>query len=339
LLLAGGLAAGLVLGFGSGASHAKLGLTARNNTLVRIDPSSNKVVAQTAVGVPTQELPGAGDVAVGGDTVWVYNWNDHDVQAVDPKTNVVERSVPMAGFATSLHWNSIAADTGGAWALEFEGETGVLTRITTGYPYPRKMILRYLPLAVAAGNNAVWVAAKTATQNVILRIDPRTGSVLHTEHLRGGDVESIAVGDGAVWALQSGTISRLDPRTGRVTRRLHFPGWNVFQIAAGDTGVWATMQLPSGNVLMHVDTRPGHAWKPIPEPLASSTTIGTRLAVGDGAVWWNNTSGTIWRVDPRTDEIVRSIRVTRPAVFSGDVAPQGIATGPGSVWVTVTIGS
>jgi serine/threonine protein kinase len=340
IVLAGGLAAGLAFALTDGASRAKPNLTVRNNTLVRIDPKTNKITAVTAAGVAAAPLPAAGDVAVGGGTAWVYNWGDNTVRAVDSRTNTVERVAAIGGLVTALHGNSIAADRGGAWVLSSEAGSGILTRVRPGLKYSRQITLGYDPLAVAAGAGAVWVAARNPTRVVILRVDPATGSVLNTVRLTGGDVQSIAVADGAVWVLQSGTISRLDPTTGTVERRLHLPGWNMGQIAAGDAGVWATMQLPNGpNVLVHVDARARRLLKTIQEPpTSSSSTMLTRLAVGDHAVWWNGSSGAIWRIDPKTSRIVRTIHVTPPAAFPPDFTPLGIAAGAGAVWVTVTIG-
>ena len=116
LVLAGGLAAGLAIVLTGGTSRAKPNLTVRNNTLVRIDPGMNKITAVTPAGVAAAPLPAAGDVAVGGDTAWVYNWGDNTVRAVDSRTNTVKRIAAIGGFVNALHGNSIAADTGGAWS-------------------------------------------------------------------------------------------------------------------------------------------------------------------------------------------------------------------------------
>jgi hypothetical protein len=341
IVLLGGLAAGLALALTGGTSRPKPNLTVRDNTLVRIDSAKNKVVAVTAVGLPTRDLPAAGDVAVGGGIVWAYNWQDHEVYAIDARTNEEKRRVGIGGSWTSYHGNSIAAGAGGAWVLSSEvgGSGGVLTFVRPGLEDLVRITLGYDLLAVAAGSDSVWVAASNPTREVILRIDPGTGRV-RTIPLTGNvDVASIAVGDGAVWVLQSGLISRLDPATGRVTRRLRLPAWNVGQIAAGRAGVWATMELPDGeNVLAHVDTGRWRLSKLIHEPSVFSDTPLTRLAVGDDAVWWNGNAGTIWRVDPRTGKIVHAIHVTKNPTFPGDSAPLGIAAGAGAVWTTVTIG-
>ncbi len=337
LLLAGGLAAGLALGLGSGTTLANPNLTVRNNSLVRIDPNTNRIAAVTQVGAPSP-LTGAGDIAVGGGTAWIYNWGDHTVRAVDTRTNAEERVVPIDGIDTKLTAGSIAADAGGAWVLSSKNGSGILTRARLGVAYAQETHFPYDPLAVTVGLGAVWVAAKDATSQVVLRISQNTAKIVRTLRLTGGDVASIAVGDGAIWVLQSGLISRLD-RTGRIIGQLHFPTWNVGQIAAGDAGVWATMQLPNGpNVLVHVDPRARRLLKTLPEPAASSDTPLTRVALGKHAVWWNGAAGTIWRVDPLTERIVQAIHITPAPAFPPDIAPLGIAAGENAVWTTVTIG-
>ena len=69
------------------------------------------------------------------------------------------------------------------------------------------------------------MAAKDIRGSAVLKIDPTTGSVLEVTPLRGAvvdeqsqfrDVQWLAVGNGAVWAVQGGRLPRIDPRTGRV---------------------------------------------------------------------------------------------------------------------------
>jgi glutamine cyclotransferase/predicted Ser/Thr protein kinase len=339
LLLAAGLAAGLTLGLSGGAGRPKPDLTVRNNSLVRIDPRTNKIVAVTQANEPTQLLPGTEDVAVGGRIVWTYDYEDHTVAAVDTRTNTVIRTRAIGGSTPFVAGDSIAADAGGAWVLNAKNGSGVLTRTSTGFEQTRDYPLDYDPQAVAVGAGAVWVAARSPTADAILKIDPRTGAVLKTVPLRGSGLASIAVGEGAVWALQSGAISRIDPASVRVTGRISLPEWQVRQIAAGDGAVWSTMVLPNGgNILVRIDPRAMRVTRRIRAPGSqSSLSQTTHLAIGPGAVWWNGTdSGTIWRVDPGTDKIVSTIRVTRPWALSTDVEPLGIAYGDGAVWVTVS---
>jgi YVTN family beta-propeller protein len=52
------------------------------------------------------------------------------------------------------------------------------------------------------------------------------------------------------------------------------------------------------------------------------------VAVGAGGVWVaNEADGTVWRIDPQTNEVDRKIDVGN--------APSGIAVADGVVWVAV----
>jgi serine/threonine-protein kinase len=339
LVLAGGLAAGLALALGGGSSRPKPDLTVRNNTLVRIDPNTNKIAAVITVGVGSVVSgTGPGDLAAGGNTIWVYNWLDHTVRAVDPRTNTVERIIAIGGFAPTTG-NSIAADTRGAWVLSATGGSGVLTRVRPGVAVPRAFAFGYEPLSVAVGPGAVWVAAKSATKEAVLRISPSTGTVLATVPLHGADIQSIAVGDGAVWALQGGAITRIDPATARITGTAALPAQDVAQIAVGDGGVWATMRPPNGgNVLVRIDPHTLRVTTTIPAPSSQGSASLTHLVLGDGALWWSGTdSGTIWRVDPKTGKIVATIHITPPASTFDAIGPLQITAGADAIWVTVTV--
>jgi streptogramin lyase/predicted Ser/Thr protein kinase len=336
-VLAGGLAAGLALAFGGGADTAKADLTVRAATLVRIDPETEKIAAVIPItGVPDQ-FTGPVDVSVGGRFVWVYDWNDRTLRAADSRTNTVERIVAV-GFPPGTG-SALAADSGGVWAVSSKEGSGVLTRASSGIALPRDFRLDYRPLAVAAGAGAVWVAASSPTAEVVLQIDPATGKVRHTERLPGAEIRSIAVGEGAIWTLQSGTITRLDPATGRVTRRVPLPAYQVGQIAAGHRAVWVTLQEEGGgSALARLDPRTFRISRTAMPTGQNSGTI-TRVAIDKGAVWWDGAdNGNVWRVDPKTGKIVSAVRVTPGLAATTDILPVSVAAGADGVWVTVGFG-
>jgi hypothetical protein len=183
-VLAGGLAVGLALAFRGGGGAPKADLTVRRSTLVRIDPGTQKIAAVVPITGTPDQFTGPVDVAVGGKVVWVYNWADHTLRAVDSQTNSVERIIPIGGFPPGTG-NALAADSSGAWALSSKEGSGVLTRASRGIAYPRDFRLGYRPLAVAVGAGAVWVAASSPTAELVLKIDPPTGKILHRVKLRG----------------------------------------------------------------------------------------------------------------------------------------------------------
>jgi sugar lactone lactonase YvrE len=318
--------------------RAKTAPPIRENSLVRIDPRTGKTAAVVSTGALGSNGTAAFDVAVDAQTVWVYNWQDHSVRAVDTKTNAVDRVVAIGGFAPSTG-NALAADRVGAWVLSEKDGHGVISRIPARKGPVRVYRLRYDPVAVALGRGALWVAAKDGTLDTVLRIDPNTGSVRTATRLKGTDIQSIAFGQGAVWVLQSGAITRLDPITAHVTGRVRLPGYQVAQLVAGNGGVWATMRLEDGaNALVRVDPQTLRVQRTVRAPAGPSSSTLTHLALGPGAVWWSGSdAGTVWRVDPTRGRIVATIRVTRALTTFSDSVPLGIAAGAGAVWVTVTL--
>jgi serine/threonine-protein kinase len=339
LLLTGGLAAGLGLTLGRGTSRPTADLTVRNSSLVRIDPVTERIVAVIKTGESRGLVLGSFDVASSGTTVWAYNWADQAVREIDSRTNSVEHLVAIGGFPPSTG-NAIAADGGGAWVLSSKNSSGVLTRAAPGIGFSQDYRLGFDPFAVAVGAGAVWVAAKSPTIEVVLKISPSTGKITHTVKLPGSGIQSIAVGEGAVWALQSNRITRIDPRTAKITGGATLPGYQVAQVAAGEGAVWVTMRPPSGgNILVRIDPRTLHRQKTIFVPSGHDSGESNSVAVGQGAVWWDGADpGTVWRVDPETNRVVSTIRVTPRLRGTVDIAPAMLATGAGSVWVTVTYG-
>jgi ligand-binding sensor domain-containing protein len=245
--------------------------------------------------------------------------------------------------------NPIAADPTGAWVLSSAGGSGVLTHVGLGYKLPQQFSLAYDPVAVAVGERDVWVAAKNVSVDAVLRISRITGAVLATVPLPGARItiggpnpgfQSIAAGEGAVWAARGRTVYRIDPATTRITGTVSLPAKQVLQVAAGDGAVWISVYGSSGNALMRIDPRTLRIKTTIPAPTVAGSqneSEASHLAVDSRGVWWIGAdSGNVWRIDPRAGKIVSTIRVTPPFHSSGDFQPFGIAAGARGVWVTVT---
>jgi YVTN family beta-propeller protein len=348
LIAAGALAAGLVLVFG-GEHQPKPNLAVANNTLVRIDAVTNRVAAVTSVGRKLRLTVGPVGVAIAGNTVWVYNWDDATVRAIDPQTAEVTRTVSIGGSPPPGWVNSIAADGTGAWTLSSAGGSGVLTHVRLGFALPHTFRLRYDPLAIAVGDRDLWISAKSVSGNFLLRISRTTGAVLDRVQLPQGQVtsggpnpyyQSVAVGRTAVWTAEGPVVLRIDPATARITGKVRLPGDEVQQVAAGKGGVWAVVYGSGGNALVQIDPLTLRVKRTIPSPIApgaQNQSEASRVALDSGAVWWIGAdSGYVWRVDPRTGKIVSTIRLTPPVDSFGDFEPFGIAAGAGGVWVTVT---
>jgi branched-chain amino acid transport system substrate-binding protein len=91
-------------------------------------------------------------------------------------------------------------------------------------------------------------------------------------------------------------------------------------VAVGGGSVWAAAN------------QEGVVWRIIPErsPVTRTIDVGggvTLVAFGEGAVWTGNyVDGTVARIDPRTSEVTAKASVG---------APQALAAGAGSAWVSV----
>jgi len=242
---------------------------ATKNSISRIDPASNKIVAT----VPVSEAPCSG-LAVGFGSVWVPSCGDARIDRVDAATNKVVAQIPTPVGDSE---GGIAAGEGGVWMVA--DEAGTLLHIDPA----RNAIAARIKTAPgsfvpAVGAGSVWV---TSTQgNSVARVDPRSHQVLAQIKV-GLEPRFIAIGEGSVWTLNQGdgTVSRIDPNTNRmvatieVGKKEHRDGGDI---SVGNGFVWVTAK----NVpLTQID------------PATNSVRVqfvgkgGDALRVGRDAVW------------------------------------------------------
>jgi tRNA A-37 threonylcarbamoyl transferase component Bud32 len=340
----------LVVSLGRGGTP-KPALHVTSNSLVRIDPATNRVAAVTPVGsrIGTATLlPGAEGVAVGADSVWVYNWDGHAVWVIDPETNDVDRTVGIAGSTPFGPSNSIAADARGAWVLSGNAGESVLTHVAPGIEFARRFAFAYDPLVVAVGRGSVWIGGKRlGSSEVVLRVDPDSGAVRAVVPLRGAaidtevsgvrDIQAIAGGEGAVWVLYGRTLFRIDSTKASITARLELPPGAAVALAAGGGAVWVSESRPGGPTLERIDPTTVRITGETRAPAIEAASSGAVAAHGE-SVWWSGRgSGVVWRVDASSGRIVSTIRLRPPAEASTQPVPAGVVATRDAVWVTVTV--
>jgi DNA-binding SARP family transcriptional activator/streptogramin lyase len=299
------LALGLVLTSGDAKSPVVI-----PDSLVKIDPTTNKVVDVIRVG----RLPVA--TALAGDFVWVINTADSTLTRVDTRsrhaqtigglnnptaiaaddngnvwvtTATYESVIRVNGktlrpdITVPLHHNAFLPAVGASsvWVTEppFNlGEPGTLARINlTTAKLERRFTVGIFPVAVTVGQRAVWVA--NGADASVSRISLFDGSVqrIPVGLAPGG----VVTGFGSVWVTAGNkSIWRLNPQTRQVDKIIDIGG-SPFGLTAGPNAVWAT--LPD--------------------------------------------TGTVVRVDPRTNQVVKRIRL--------GFKTHAIAVGPDAVWVSV----
>jgi len=148
-----------------------------------------------------------------------------------------------------------------------------------------------------------------------------------------GVAESVAVGDGAVWASIPSTepgapdlLLRIDPTGAAIVAEIPVAG-PVGGLVAGEEGVWGIEarfdeEEPSGLTLVRIDPGTG-------DVQAVAEDIGGPIAVGHGSVWGVR--------DPLGDAIVRidAATMARLAVIPVPGRPSAIVTTREEVWALV----
>jgi YVTN family beta-propeller protein len=143
------------------------------------------------------------DVAVGARTVWAIGSASTGVVELDPETGSIRSRIPIAG------------------------------RVGSANP---------VPLAVVAGEGAVWVVHGNPPR--LSRIDPQLAAVTDTTELGvGSNPTAIAIGAGAVWVTLTGAgaVARIDPDTAAVRSMIPVGGAPT-GVTVSQGRVWIAVQ-------------------------------------------------------------------------------------------------
>lgn len=291
----------------------------------RPSPAAKPSLARAVDPVVTARLqvPAAGDVAVGAGAVWVRSWNlSGTLWKIDEATGRVlaRLRVGTPGGAQ----RSIAFGFGAVWVLNSDGrllrvdpnETRVTASVSTSG--------RSATLAV--GEEGVWVTCcgpeTVPGEGGLTRIDPETLSLSRIP--LEGHPGSVAVGEGAVWAVNSeGSLWRVDPDRQEVTASVPLRSSSGRAVATGP--------IAAGEGAVWVADRKGYLLRVEPETNRTVARIRVSgalmgLTAGEGSVWING--GPLVGLDPRTNRVDSVTPVSPPMD-----ANAGIAVGERTVWV------
>lgn len=258
------------------------------NSVSRMDPKTNTVVATIAVG----KEPGSG-LAAGFGSLWVPNCGDSTLSRIDLVSGVVTATIPMT-IANSE--GGIATGAGSVWVL-----TDLRSTLARLDPATNKVVaeIRVAPGSHAAAFGEKSVFVTSTTESSLTRIDPETNLVVEVVKV-GPKPRFLAVGLGSVWTLNQGdgSISRVDLATNKVVATIEcgIPGGGG-EIAVGEGSVWATSwDYP----ITRIDPRTNTVVQQFFGP------GGDAIRVGLGSVWLSNLkAGNVWRLDPRRIEATR----------------------------------
>jgi YVTN family beta-propeller protein len=197
-------------------------------------------------------------------------------------------------------------------------------------------------LLVLAGVLAAVIVALTAGGDG--RVEPLGNGVAAIDAEGGIDSfaeaatppSNIAVGEGAVWALntEDDTVSRIDPKTTKVVKTFE-TGGHPSDLAAGAGALWVGdggARPPFATErISRIDPESAQVTRTVKLPDMSGGVLGApsmgypRIAVGSGAVWASNLDETVSRIDPETGRIVATIDV--------GVSSRRLAAGKEGAWL------
>jgi streptogramin lyase len=301
------------------------------NTLVRIDPRTNKV--QRVIDVGRQ--PRA--VAAWGRTVWVYSQTAGVVSEVDAQTNRVLHATRIS-VSPIEHLTSagpaLAADRSGAWIVGVDQRGRSWLTLVPPSGRQRHYRLDGRPLAVATDGHAVWVVLDRGGRgDRLVRLDPATGRMeVEARFPVSSGVDTLTFGFRHLWLVGSRTamLYRVDPRSGKV--------------ASVDLGKTATRpDALQGDVWVNISDNGGATRRVDPRTLQISATytggigplgtIGMDAAEAFRSVWTYDVGlGEVQRWRP--PELAASVPVTDAPRYGGSCMTSIAATGD-AIWVTL----
>jgi YVTN family beta-propeller protein len=321
LLLVSAVAA--IVAFRSNGASEPVALA--GNSVVVIDPATNAVVGE----VPVGGRPAA--VAVGEGSVWVGNRDDATLLRIDPRSREVLRTIGLGAEPSDIE-----VGPGAVWVAS-EAETAVLRVDTVLNDVVARIDLPKASNAVGAfdiavGAEAVWVLHGGGLSRIDVGSDPAVHRTTDTGLLREAQPAGfrIAFGERELWLVQTWNerLLRIDPSSSTILESIRLAGVgltaDVADVAADADVVWVANQ--EGRKILKIDAHTGRV-----SGLIDVNRRPSSIATGDDGVWAGATDGTVSRIDPRANRVVKTISL---GVYP--VAPEGaIAVGEGAVWIAV----
>jgi YVTN family beta-propeller protein len=168
-----------------------------SNVLLRIDADTNQVVASIPLDAPLS-------LAAGDGAVWVVTGLDQlTLTRVDPASNTI---VDTYHLDTNALWFAVGG--GSIWMGSFQTNEVLRIDEATHAILARVQVIQ--PGSITYGLESVWV--NSSVTKAVARIDPATNTVVET-FPNGNEGGSIAIADGVVWVslAQHGQVIRIDP--------------------------------------------------------------------------------------------------------------------------------
>jgi len=202
-------------------------------TVYRLDPKTNRAIETFRF----RHGLGAGDLAVGGGSVWLADPIVGRITRIDPITGKIQASIDVENSSGSQFQanRAIAFARGALWVLQQPGNSvadidATTNRIRDELSFPS-------PTNITTDSDILWISEGAAGS--VTSFNPTTGARVSV-HV-GGDAGWVAVRGGAVWVLdtESGRLIRIDSGSDRVAGSVGV-GSSPQAVAVDDSAVWVT---------------------------------------------------------------------------------------------------
>jgi YVTN family beta-propeller protein len=267
-------------------------------------------------------------LAVGAGAVWVVDGRAGTVARLDPHTNQVVATIPVAAPSPTCErcWGTVAAGDGVVWVTTDAAGPVVVRIDPTANAIAETVQVGVLPVALAVDEDGgLWLTA--TLQDAVVHVDPHpAGAVARTAiHLPA----RISAGRDAVWASAwqpgaNGQVMRLDPRTGWVLASIPV-GREPGALAVDDADVWVANGMD--DTVSRIDARTNTVVATLP---VVHDPVG--VVIGTDAVWVVSRGSallappTLSRIDPSRNMVAETTPLE-------GAAPIGTAAGADSLWV------
>ena len=200
--------------------------------IVRIDPTTNQIVARVALGSGNDEIDAM--TATTSD-VWVADYDLSTVYRIDPKTGELKATIKVGAQP-----EGIVANGDGVWTSDHHG--GSVTRID---PATNRVVASVSvspsgpdgPYGLALGFGSVWVGG--SNNPAIVRIDAKTNQILATIPVvsPASPCGGVAATSDAIWVSgchDATSVVRIDPKTNSVVATVEVGGYTDSPFAVAD---------------------------------------------------------------------------------------------------------
>jgi hypothetical protein len=213
-------------------------------------------------------------------------------------------------------WVAVCGGPGGPRVVRLDPATN---RVAASVP------VRGSPFEIAAGEGSVWVTGNSAEDGDVLhRIDPQTNRVVATMAFPRDSTGAIAVGEGAVWLVRSGSLARIDPDTNEVALTIPLDAGprrhNFDELAVSQGAVWvlALEGLDGPGDVIRVDPERNRV-------AARVKAEALNMGAGPGGLW---ITGCVDCDKHRDTFFAQEIDVDANALVGPRLAVDGVGVGP-----------